>query len=73
MTDNGRINTGRIRHPPTFHGRVNEDARDWKARSEEAADFNKWEATDRLKHVRVYLGETARQWSYCHPVGTPAT
>jgi len=43
------------------------------ARFEEAADFNKWKATDKLKHVRVYLEETARQWSSCHPVGTSAT
>ena len=42
-------------------------------RFEEAADFNKWEAADKLKHICVSLEETARQWSSCDPVGTPAT
>ena len=44
-------------------GRPSQDVRDTLARFDEAAAFNKRIDADKLKHVRVYLEDTARKWS----------
>jgi hypothetical protein len=47
---------------PIFCGKPNENPRDWLEKYDNIAAFKSWDDAAKLKHVPLFLDETARNW-----------
>jgi Retrotransposon gag protein len=63
---NSNIIVGNMEHDairvPIFSGRPTENPQDWLEKYDNIAVFKNWDDAAKLKHVPLFLDETARNW-----------